>query len=809
MASFKECLTRQTIAEQLKDDLFDRVDSKADEIAADGSISPEAARKMAEEAALKSKAGEIALRKRQEGLKILRLQEAIQNASAHPDGMQAGVISLLVKDTNGNATYSNIDNRSNTVIGQLHAKFADAMDQYRTKGAGLMQDTEGMRDMVRELMGTDTGNASAKAHAKSWLDAAETARVRFNRAGGAIAKREDWGLPQFHDANLVNKVSKEEWIEYITPMLDRSKMTNNVGHPMTDMEYRLMMEKAYDDIATDGLSSMVPGRQGGTKLANRRQDHRVLHFKDGEAWLEYHDKFGHTDIYTTLLDHLESMANDIAKLEIMGPNPEFTYRYLKDMVRKDQGIDGKKIIDVMDSIWNTVSGKSQATESVVMADIMTATRNYVVAAKLGGAFLSSLSDIAYQRMASRYMGMPAGASLKRAISLMNPANAEDRLFAVKLELMADAWKARGLAANRFTEVTGAGTSAKFSDFVMKASLLSPWTDAGRKGFGMEFSSFIADHTGKKLSDLSMELQRGFKRYGIDEADWDLMRSTELLDFKGVKFFSPTEIMKRTDLNESQKISLATKYKEMVLTETDFAVPTPDARIRAIATGGGLKRGTIMGELSRSAMMFKSFPMTVIATHLYRGATQKGLQNKMEYLAYLTISTTIFGALALQAKEIAKGKDPRDMSDPKFWGAAYLQGGGSGIYGDFLNSSANRYGGGLLGTMAGPLIGAGIDFIEDNATKNIVSSVAGKDTNISADMINFLRRNTPGGSLWYTRMIFERTLLDQIQKEVDPKAHRKFRKQIRKKQKDYKQDFWWRPGSAMPNRMPNLEAAGGR
>lgn len=807
MAAFDDCLTSQGVIDYFKEDLFERVNAKADEISADGSISPEAARKMAEEAALKSKAGEIALRRRQEGLKILRLQEAIQNASAHPDGMQAGVMSLLVKDTNSNATYSNIDNRASAVIGQLHAKFADAMNQYRTKGAGLMQDTEGMRDMVRELMGTGTGNASAKAHAKSWLAAAETARVRFNRAGGAIAKREDWGLPQFHDANLVNKVSKEEWIEYITPMLDRSKMTNNAGHPMTDMEYRLMMEKAYDDIATDGLSSLVPGRQGGTKLANRRQDHRVLHFKDGEAWLEYHDKFGHADIYTTLLDHLESMANDIAKLEIMGPNPEFTYRYLKDMVVKEKGVgEGTRALD---AVWNVVSGKSQATESVRAADFMTAARNYVVAAKLGGAFLSSLSDIAYQRIASRYMGMPAGASVKRAISLMNPANADDRLFAVKLHLMADAWKARGLAANRFTEVTGSGTSAKFSDFVMKASLLSPWTDMGRKGFGMEFSSFIANHTSKRLDELPMELQRGFKKYGISNADWDLMRATELLDYKGVKFFSPEEIMKRTDLNETQKISLVTKFQEMVLTETDYAVPTPDARIRSIATGGGLKRGTIMGELARTGMMFKSFPMTVIATHLYRGATQKGLQNKMEYLAYLTITTTIFGGLAYQAKQIAQGKDPMDMSDPKFWAKAYLQGGGAGIYGDFLGQDVNRFGGGFVQTAAGPMASFALEDIPKLVVGNVQQFVAGKDTNISADMINFVRRNTPGGSLWYTRMIFERTLLDQIQKEADPKAHRKFRKQIRKKQKDYKQDFWWRPGSAMPNRMPNLEAAGGR
>ena len=806
MASFTECLTRQTIAEQLKDDLFNRINSKADEIAADGSISPEAARKMAEEAALKAKVGEIALRKRQEGLKILRLQKAIENASAHPDGMQAGVMSLLVKDTNGNATYSNIDNRASAVIGQLHAKFADAMNQYRTKGAGLMQDTEGMRDMVRELFGTNTGNAGAKTHSKAWLDAAETARTRFNRAGGAIAKREDWGMPQFHDANLVNKVPKEEWIEYITPMLDRSKMTNNAGHPMTDMEYRFMMEKAYDDIATDGLASMKPGSNGGSKLANRRQDHRVLHFKDGDTWLEYHDKFGHADIYTTLLDHLESMANDIAKLEIMGPNPEFTYRYLKDLVVKEKGVDeGTRMLD---SVWNVVSGKSQQTANVKFADFSTAARNYVVAAKLGSAFLSSLSDIAYQRMASKYMGMPAGASVKRAISLMNPLNADDRLFSVKLHLMADGWKARGLAANRFTEVTGSGTSAKFSDFVMKASLLSPWTDMGRKGFGMEFSSFIANQTSKRLSELPMELQRGFKKYGISNADWDLMRATELLDHKGVKFFSPEEVMKRTDLNETQKISLVTKFQEMVLTETDYAVPTPDARIRAVATGGGLKRGTIMGELSRTGMMFKSFPMTVIATHLYRGATQAGLNNKMKYLGYLTISTTIFGALALQTKEIAKGHDPRDMTDPKFWAKAYMQGGGAGIYGDFIGQDVNRFGGGFLQTAAGPMSQLALQDIPKLTLGNVQQFVAGKDTNISADMIQFLRRNTPGGSLWYTRLIFERTLLDQIQKEADPKAHRKFRKQIRRKQKDYGQDFWWRPGSATPNRAPDLGAAGG-
>ena len=806
MASFADCLTRNPLIDQIRDDLFDNVESKAQELAAKGDVSPEVARRAAQEEVLRTKAAEVALRKRQETLKIIKLQEAMANAQAHPDGMQAGVMSLLVKDTNRNAPYSNIDNRATTIIGQFHSMFAEAMEKYRPKHAGLTQDSEGMRQVVRELFGTDTGDKLAKAHAKSWLEVAETARQRFNRAGGAIAKREDWGMPQFHDPKLVAKVPKKQWIEEITPLLDRSKMTGNTGQKINNKDFYQMMDRMYDDIPSDGLANMIPGRKQGKKLANRRQDHRVLVFKNGDAWLDYHDKYGHADIYTTLLDHLESMANDISKLEILGPNPEYTYQYMRSFVQQEKGAD--EGVRMLDSVWNVVSGKAQQTESVKFADFMTGARNVVVAAKLGSAFLSSISDIAFQRMSSKFLGMPAGASLKRALSLMDPTNAEDRLFAVKLGLTADAWKARGLAANRFTEVTGSGASAKFSDFVMKASLLSPWTDAGRKGFGMEFSSFIADHTGKRFEDLPDALRKGFDTYSINAKDWEVLRSTDLIEHKGVKFFNPENVMKRTDLDDTAKLNLATKYQEMVLTETDFAVPTPDARVRAIATGGGLARGTIMGELARTGMMFKSFPITVISTHLYRGATVAGLENKIKYLSYLTISTTLFGALAYQAKQVSQGKDPMDMTDPKFWGKAYLQGGGAGIYGDFIGQDANRFGGSFLQTIAGPLAQTALQDLPKLTLGNIQELAQGKDTNLSADMIQFLRSNTPGGSLWYTRLVFERSMLDQLQKMADPKAHRKFRKQIRKKQKDYGQDYWWRPGFAVPNKAPDLSAAGG-
>jgi hypothetical protein len=71
-------------------------------------------------------------------------------------------------------------------------------------------------------------------------------------------------------------------------------------------------------------------------------------------------------------------------------------------------------------------------------------------------------------------------------------------------------------------------------------------------------------------------------------------------------------------------------------------------------------------------MYKTFPILMIANHLYRGMAQEGFKSRAAYLSHLGISTTIFGAIALQMKDIVKGRDPRDMSTKEFWGAALLK-----------------------------------------------------------------------------------------------------------------------------------------
>lgn len=803
MANLHDCIDRGIASgllnEQTGLDLQHKIDGFTRELTINGKMDARAARPIAERNALAAKAAELALKKRQTALQAIVMNKAITNANNHSGTFGDGVMALLVKDMGEGAGYSNIDNRAKVILGSFHAEFAPVMDSYRTKMMGLKQDDQGLRNMVRELFGDGTGDGLAKRHADTWTQVSETARVRFNQAGGDIRHLEGWRLPQFHDSIRVGRVTKEKWKLDITDGLDRNKMLNSSGHPMDDLEFDLMLDKAYETIRTNGLSDMVPGASGGSKLANTRQDHRVLMFKNGDAWLKYHDTYGHSDIYTTLTDHLSSMAQDISKLEILGPNPEAAFRTLRDMAKQD-GLAGTKL-DFLESTWNTVSGKINQAQSVVLADFMKATRSFIVAAKLGGAFLSALSDLAFQRLTSKFNGLSANKVIARQLALFNPSNADDRLAAIKMGLTADAWATRALAANRESEVTGAGLSAKAADFVMKATFLSSWTDAGRKAFGMEFHSFIAENTVKAFNDLPTALKNGFKRYGITTDDWELMRSNKSIDHKGAKYFSSENIMSRTDLNTKQKIELSTKIQEMVLTETDYAVPTPDARVRAITTMGQ-RSGTIMGEISRSAFMFKSFPITVMSTHLMRGVKQKGWRGKGSYLSSMAVSTTVMGGLALQAKEIAKGRDPKNIQTPEFFGAAFLQGGGAGIFGDFLFSDANRYGQGPITSLFGPVAGLADDFV--TLTLGNMQEVAkGEDTNFGSEAIRFAYRNMPGGNLWYSRLAFERMVINEMQEAVDPNAAKRFRKQVKTRKKDHQQGYWWKPGKTTPDKAPSF------
>jgi hypothetical protein len=158
---------------------------------------------------------------------------------------------------------------------------------------------------------------------------------------------------------------------------------------------------------------------------------------------------------------------------------------------------------------------------------------------------------------------------------------------------------------------------------------------------------------------------------------------------------------------------------------------------------------------------------------------------------------------MQAKQIAKGKDPRDPADPKTWGSAFMQGGGAGIYGDFFFSDMNRFGGGVTKTLLGPTAG-----LLDDASKltigNLQQLAKGEDTELAAEAVSFGSRYLPGGSLWYTRLVLEREVFDQLALAADPSGSRRSFKRKEQRARDEASGYWWRPGQQAPDRAPEID-----
>jgi hypothetical protein len=171
---------------------------------------------------------------------------------------------------------------------------------------------------------------------------------------------------------------------------------------------------------------------------------------------------------------------------------------------------------------------------------------------------------------------------------------------------------------------------------------------------------------------------------------------------------------------------------------------------------------------------------------------------------------VMGALAVQMKQLASGKDPRDMNPDsvegmKFWAAAAAQGGGLGIFGDFFFSDANRFGKGPVSTFMGPVASAGDDLMRLTAG-NMQQLLTGEETNFTSEAVRMAGHYTPiASSLFYTKLAYQRLLIDQLTLMTDRKANARFKRMESRLRKEYGQKYWWRPGKVTPKRAPDLSA----
>lgn len=824
--SVKNCLTAKLKSEAIAPHRVKEVVALFDEIEADAraSMSPEAARTYADTMVKKLVRQQFELERRQTLLQAATQVRIEKNLSSYRTAkgehdLAAAMLAHLGPDELAKGV-SSLEARHKAVLGLLHARMTGVLKKFRRTTTGGVRNQAEMHNLVREAFGENTGDASARELAKAWSEAAETARARFNAAGGDIGKREDWGLPQAHDALLVRKAGREAWLADIRPRLNISKMPDPVtGQPMTPKRLNEALDAVYDTIISEGWAKIKPsGAQRGKKLANRRADHRFLVFRDAENWLAYNEKFGSRDPFSAMVSHMDGMARDIAMLEVLGPNPTSTLKWMQETVLKaaktapgdNTKLDNraKSAIKKADTMMAVFDGSLNSPVNPQAARVMGDIRNVLTSAQLGAAVLSATNDVALQRIATRMNGLKTSGALGKILKILGDEATQEQL--VRAGLVAEDWTQNAIGLQRFhQDFMGGEVSKRIADTVLRVSGLNAWTQAGRFAFGWEFMGALADHASTLYAKLPDPFRRSLDRYGIDAAAWDDIRAVKPYSHKGVSFIRPEDIA-ASKLQAERAEALATSLLEMIQTEMEFAVPTAVLHARAAIGGVTGRPGTWRGEILRSPAMYKMFPTTIYFTHIRRAmneAQRVGGYQGLGYLADFMISTTLMGAFAMQTKEMAKGRDPRQMigdKAPDFWGAAMLQGGGLGIFGDFFFSDVNRFGGSLAGTAAGPMFQAA-----DDARKltigNAIELVQRKKTNAGRELVRFAGDYTPGNNLWYTRLATERAIFDRLDLWADPAAARAaHRRRQRAAKREFDTGYWWAPGQATPNRSPDLE-----
>lgn len=736
----------------------------------------------------------------------------------------AAIKALVEYNPVAGVTGESVRSLAEAYVSSINAALKDVLEKTGQDVLSRSRNPKLLKNLIRELHDEASGDATAKALAAAVRGQQQRMRRDFNAHGGDIGELADFGVSHAHDAGQLLKAGFDTWARRIHGLLAWDRMPDlSTGKPFADKgqmpgfeDVRAFLQDVYDSNTTRGWDDRDPSLSlGGRALANQRAEHRVLHFKSGSAWLEYNREFGTSDPFSAMIGGLHRLANDVARLRVLGPNPRAGLTYAMQVAEKQAAdLADPKLAERVSRAGKTAlamlshqDGSANIPHHVGWARFFSGTRSVLSSIQLGSAVISSVTDAATITAAARTIGLNPRNVLSRSVELM--FSQATRETAARMGYVAEVLGDTGASMARyFGQSFGTGLPERLSSFTLRATGLSFVTDMRKIGFQMEFSGDLADSAARPFADLDAPLRKMLGDRGITAADWDLLRdpATRFRAPNGADFITPFHWLEtQTALPRVEAEALAMRLQMAIQERLEIAIPSASLEGRALLQGTA-PPGTFAGELLRSGMQYKSFSLSLMLGQYRQFMEVEGGWNKAYYAAKLSGMLVLLGGLAIQLKELVKGNDPRPMDNPKFWIAAAFQGGGLGIFGDFFQAETSRTGGGIAETLAGPVAGL-IDDVAKPVIANAYAAATGKTTFVGRDTANLVRMNTPFlSSAWQVRTAYSRLVADSLQSFLDPEAELIFRRKAKQMARDYGTQPFWPQGSALPTRLPDLSNA---
>lgn len=748
-------------------------------------------------------AAELALmvEKRQRAINVLRKLRREEIYAASEDPHQALMALNVGVNANIDGGRLSVDARGlgieRTLIGSLvhDLRQAGLLDVFRTAHRSGLD-----RDIAVELFELRPGGQAGRSGSREAAAIAEivarhqeAARAMQNEAGAWIRPMPGYIVRQSHDPIALRRAGFAAWREAILPALD-PRTFEGVEDPDAFLQaaYNGLVSGVHLHARGAAPDDWLMGFKGPGSLAKRVSQSRVLHFADGGAWYDYNSRFGTRRLMPALLGGLKAAADNTALMEVWGTNPRAAFDAdLRQLQQRYQ--DNPEVARTLTG--DTVRGQAlqwqfaQITNevgvggSLSLAQVSAGWRAVESMAKLGGAVISSITDLPVRAAAMRRQGIGLLDAYATALRDLGPGmNSGARRETADL-IGAGLDGLLGDVMSRISAEDGLpGMASSATSLFMKASGLTWWTDRHKTGVGLVFARHLAQNAERGFEALDPDLARVLRQYRIGPEEWAAVRLAAADAADGRRYVTPDAVRGLPDsavahLAEGDagsralgriKVELERRVAAFLQDQSDIAIITPGARERAVMLMG-TKRGTPLGEAVRFIMQFKAFPIGFVTKALGQ-EFNAGASNRALGIVHLILATTVLGYVAQSAKEVTKGRLPRDPTDPKTWVAAFIQGGGLGIYGDFIFGDFNRFGGGLLETFAGPTLGTAGDIAR-------LWARARDGEDFGPQLFQTVKNNTPFLNLFYLRGALDYLALYHIQEWLNPGYLRRMERRI--------------------------------
>lgn len=541
-------------------------------------------------------------------------------------------------------------------------------------------------------------------------------------------------VKRFHSREKVSETPKSEWVQDAMDAFGQRSFPE-----LAVPEKEAMMESIYDRIVdgtygyvTDDSESdkFITVKGPGGNIMKKMSRSRSLVATDADAAYQYNLKYGYGTIAETMNRVIRSASKDIALLEKFGPNPRGAYEgvYTRAYAKSSSVEKGllKKNKPYLDRLFRNAIGETDVPAQNNWAKTAQALTNLEFASKGGTAIIRAQLDLA------------SAASLMRGLNGKNVFQNAAEISAAYYKNMASVIANKGDtgalreameplllfssgAQNALMDYLGGdtrqpGITAKIAEGVGKLSLMQAHVDALKTATG----SVIANHLGKMAdtpwANLDGRMQKGLGRYGIGEAEWNVIRQG-VEPWDAMENGIPAERRKSLDASSIDSIPDENIAEYLTRSGKVQAEPSDEAiflarkeltyKLGALinehadlsVVHAGTQRRTFLnqghdindplGMVLRLAGQFKAAAFIQydnVKRGYYSGEGQSGdWAGTTQTIALLLL----IGGMAVWAYDAVHGKTPESPMSADFVKRTLISSGAAGLYADTLFKAADK------------------------------------------------------------------------------------------------------------------------